>query len=324
MATAQSVVEVIRDALSEVTAVALVYAASIPRLTWRIVTFAVLLSVSALIAAPLDPWGLSATIALAGGSALFMARREVRRPEAPEGQGGGSDRPGAGMSSDEDRLLLTAGITHELRTPLTILKGRLHGIEDGVILADHDETATLLRQVDHVLEIVNDLDLLAKADLGRLALRCEQINPADVARAVALDLRPLFACHDMQIVEEYDDILMMADPVRLTQILTNLVTNAAKHSSPGGTIMIEVEATDDAVRLRVFDEGPGFAPADRERLFTPFWRSSATMKRAGCPGTGMGLALTARLVEAHGGRIGAENRTDRSGACFEVVLPVKA
>ncbi|MFT3967548.1 MAG: HAMP domain-containing sensor histidine kinase [Sphingobium sp.] len=225
-------------------------------------------------------------------------------------------------SSADERLMVTAGVTHELRTPLTILKGRLHGIEDGVIKPDPDETARLLRQVEHVLAIVNDLDTLTQADLGRLSLQRREVNLVEIAAAVVSDLRPLLARHGMEIVEAYENVHLLADPIRITQIVTNLLTNASKHSPAGGRITMQVEASGKTAWLSVMDEGPGFAPSDSERLFTPFWRSAATIKRPGCPGTGIGLALTARLVAAHGGNITAENRQDRSGACFRVVLPI--
>jgi signal transduction histidine kinase len=251
-----------------------------------------------------------------------------RKSETVEGAGlrtvgdTGPDTSPASPAAEgrDERLMLAAGVTHELRTPLTILKGRLHGIEDGVISADGDETARLLRQVDHVLEIVNDLDMLAQVGLGRLTLCRKTVRLADVVGAVVSDLRPLFARHNIDIVEQYDYSSIEADAMRMTQIVTNLITNAAKHSPVGGRISIDVERRDADIWLSVRDEGPGFAQADRDRMFAPFWRSTATVNRPGCPGTGMGLALTARLVEAHGARITAENRTDRSGACFQVIL----
>jgi signal transduction histidine kinase len=221
------------------------------------------------------------------------------------------------------RRMLTAGVTHELRTPLTILKGRLHAIEDGVILPDDGETARLLRQVEHVLRIVEDFDLLSQNESGAPTLHRRSIGLSEVVGAVVSDLRPLFERHEIVIAESYDgEAVIHADPVRLTQIATNLITNAAKHSAVGGRILIDVERRGGQAWLSVRDEGPGFAPADREHMFAPFWRSKASVARPGCFGTGMGLALTAGLVEAHGGRIVAENRTDTSGACFKVAFPI--
>lgn len=233
------------------------------------------------------------------------------------------DATAAESRKRQQRRMLTAGVTHELRTPLTILKGRLHAIEDGVILPDDGETARLLRQVEHVLRIVEDFDLLSQAEGGAPTLRKQTVSLGDAIGAVASDLRPLFERHDITIAEAYDaDVIIHADPARLIQIATNLITNAAKHSPKGGQILIDVVRRDGQAWLSVRDEGPGFAPADREHMFAPFWRSKASVERPGCFGTGMGLALTAGLVEAHGGRIVAENRTDRSGACFQVAFPV--
>lgn len=220
------------------------------------------------------------------------------------------------------RMMMTAGVTHELRTPLTILKGRLHGIEDGVINPDVGETSRLLRQVEHVLAIVNDLDTLAQYELGRITMNRRSVDLCEIVGGVVADLKPLLARHDVTIFEDYAPVVLYADPVRLTQIVTNLVTNAAKHSVAGGQVLVRIAVQRGDVVISVLDEGPGFVPEDKESLFAPFWQSEATIRRPGCSGTGMGLALSARLVEAHGGRITAENRGDGPGARFDVMFPV--
>jgi signal transduction histidine kinase len=223
---------------------------------------------------------------------------------------------------ERERSHLTAGVSHELRTPLTILKGRLHGIRDGVIDGTPDETERLLRQVDHILHIVDDLDALAHADTGRLVLECEGIELGDVIRPVVADLQPLLARHGLRLEGAYRRARVYGDPHRLQQVFTNLLTNAAKHSLRGGKISVMIEVKDRQAVASVTDEGPGIAPGDEEHLFKPFWRSAATRNRPGCTGTGLGLTLTARLVLAHGGRIEVANRADRSGATFRVVLPL--
>lgn len=292
---------------------------------WLQLGVAALLSGATWLIRNLEPVVISLhSIFSADGQRASIRPRSAKRTTAPRTPATPSPQPCEPSQTPlrDERLLITAGVTHELRTPLTILKGRLHGIEDGVISPDEDETARLLRQVEHVLAIVNDLDTLAQADLGRLSLQRCEIDLAQIVGAVASDLRPLLARHEMEIVERYEDVRLFADPTRITQIVTNLLTNASKHSSTGGNILVDVALHEGKARLRVVDEGPGFSPADQDRLFTPFWRSDATIKRAGCPGTGMGLALTAKLVAAHGGEIMAENRQDRSGACFSVTLPI--
>jgi len=292
---------------------------------WLQLTVAALLSGGTWLWRVLEPVGTSLhAISKPKGQHTSIRRRSARRknaprvPTTPNPQTGGS----AETPPRDERLLITAGVTHELRTPLTILKGRLHGIADGVICPDENETARLLRQVEHVLAIVNDLDTLAKADLGHLSLQRCEIDLAQIVGAVVSDLHPLLARHGMEIVERYEKVRLLADPTRVTQIVTNLLTNASKHSAVGGKILVDVDLHQGEARLSVLDEGPGFLPADKDRLFTPFWRSDATIRRVGCTGTGMGLALTAKLVAAHGGQIFAENRQDRSGACFSVTLPI--
>lgn len=242
-------------------------------------------------------------------------------PRQPASTGNAHEGGDAAPNGDR-RMTRMAGVTHELRTPLTILKGRLHGIEDGVIALDGAEAARLLRQVDHVLALVNDLDTVAGYELGRFALDRRSVDLTQIVRRVVADLRPLLARHDLTLCEYYAPAVVNADPVRMTQIVTNVLTNAAKHSVSGGQVHVRVGVYGGDAVFSVLDQGPGLALADKERLFAPFWQSDATIKRPGCYGTGMGLALTARLVEAHGGRIMADNRSDAPGARFDVLIPV--
>jgi two-component system sensor histidine kinase AdeS len=224
-------------------------------------------------------------------------------------------------TADRRRTLIAAGIAHELRTPLTILKGRLHGLEDGVIVPGSDDAARLLRQVDHLLHITEDLGALAQADAGQLTLDRRRLNLDALLRETTADLRSLVAPRGIAFVERYAPAAVLGDPVRLTQIFTNILTNAIKHGPRDRTITIVTECIDGEVVTHILDEGPGFAPRDAAKLFTPFWRAPAN-RSAGRPGSGLGLTVSARLAEAHGGRITARNRSDRSGACFSVWLPI--
>jgi two-component system sensor histidine kinase AdeS len=221
----------------------------------------------------------------------------------------------------KERRLMTAGISHELRTPLTILKGRLHGIEDGVIEAETGETRRLLRQVEHILHIVEDLDWLTMAGNGALLLDRRIVDLEQIIGPGLSDLDGLLERHGVRISRDTQPAFIVGDPVRLTQIITNLVTNAAKHSHAGAQILVQIRTVDDQAVIRVIDEGPGFDPEDQDQLFMPYWRASAH-GRDDRPGRGLGLSLTADLVRAHGGHILAENRKDRSGACFCVSLPL--
>lgn len=228
---------------------------------------------------------------------------------------------GAIDTYERERSVLTAGVAHELRTPLTILKGRLHGLKDGVIDPAGGEADRLLRQVDHLLRIVGDLGTLALADAGRLTLDMKRVYLAEVCSAATSDMRPLISSLGIALDETYQATPVRGDAVRLTQIVTNLLTNAIKHASTGSTISVTVERRAGAAIACVTDEGPGFAPGEDRSLFIPFWRSGSNAA-AGRPGSGLGLALCAMMTQAHGGQIAAENRSDRAGARFIVSLPL--
>lgn len=222
---------------------------------------------------------------------------------------------------ERERQILTAGVAHELRTPLTILKGRLHGIEDGVIDPATGEASRLLRQVEHLLTLVNDLDTLARANLRQLSLDRREVDVGEVMRRVVADIRPVVAPRGVTLAEHYQPARVMADPVRLAQVFTNIVANAIKHAPNDCVVALDLRVEGGKAIASITDEGPGFPEDKRAMLFIPFWRDDAN-RDAGRPGAGLGLALAARLVEDHGGRISAYNRNDRSGAYFVVELPL--
>ena len=224
---------------------------------------------------------------------------------------------------ERERRVLTAGIAHELRTPLTILKGRLHGQIDGVIVADSDEPARLLRQVEQLSRLVEDLRTLAHADAGELQLDIRLVDATEIVATVIADHSTQAEAAGVSFKHVSTPAKVRADPVRLTQIVTNLVSNALKHSSRGGTVTVSAARRRDQMHIEVLDEGPGFDIADSKRMFMPFWRAN-TNRAAGRPGSGMGLALADQLTRLQGGTLTAENRTDRPGARFMLSLPVAA
>lgn len=223
---------------------------------------------------------------------------------------------------ERERTVLTAGIAHELRTPLTILKGRLHGLSDGVIDPAKGEADRLLRQVEQLSHLVEDLRTLAHADAGELGLDRRSVDLDRILGGVVADLRPTAATRGIRLIETSAAVRLIGDPVRLTQVFTNVLTNALKHAPDGSRIDVALFVAHGCAVASVIDEGDGFAPEDEQRLFMPFWRAGAD-KRAGRPGSGIGLTLAAKLIEAHEGRIVAKNRSDRSGACFSIWLPIE-
>ncbi|HXG40380.1 MAG TPA: response regulator, partial [Candidatus Limnocylindrales bacterium] len=216
-----------------------------------------------------------------------------------------------------------AAMSHELRTPLNAilgfselllapLRGQRLGEEEVREYAGHIHGAGR-----HLLELINDVLDLSKVEANRLELRYERV---DVARLVAETIdtvRPLAETKHQSLDRALPGALEAeADPARLRQIVYNLLSNAIKFTPPEGRVTVELGGDDHELRLVVVDSGPGIAPADQERIFAPFEQ----LTPGAGEGTGLGLALTRRLVETHGGRIELTS-SPGAGSRFSVILP---
>jgi two-component system sensor histidine kinase BaeS len=216
-----------------------------------------------------------------------------------------------GAFAEQDRLRrqLMADVAHELRTPLAILQGRVEGLLDGVYPRDESHLTELLEETRHLSRLVEDLGTLAHAEAGALELRKETVDLGDLVRDVAASLpRPV------AIVIPPDLPAVEADPVRIRQVLLNLLANALRHTPAEGAVAIEAEPRPREVLIRVRDNGSGIAPEDLPHVFERF------QKGAGSRGSGLGLAIARKLVLAHGGDIGIES-TPGKGTVVTVSLP---
>ncbi len=228
------------------------------------------------------------------------------------------------VRADQQRRQLTADVAHELRTPLSIIRGRLEGIQDGVYTATPDQVAVLLDETALLERLIEDLRLLALADAGQLPLYPEAFDPVlllhDVARSFAPQAQQEGITLQVAPAEELPEIA--ADPQRIAQVLGNLVSNALRHTPPGGTITLRAgwaTPAHAAVALTVADTGCGIAPADLPHLFERFWRADRARTRSG-GGAGLGLVIAKRLIEAHGGTITVQS-TPGQGTTFTCTLP---
>jgi two-component system sensor histidine kinase BaeS len=213
--------------------------------------------------------------------------------------------------AEQDRLRrqLLADVAHELRTPLAILQGRIEGLLDGVYPRDESHLAELLDETRHLSRLVEDLGTLAHAEAGALELRKESVDLGDLVRDVAASLpRPI----DVRVPADLPAVEV--DPVRIRQVLLNLLANALRHTPPEGAIAVEVEAQPQRILLRVRDSGSGIAPEDLPRIFERFQKGSDS------GGSGLGLAIARKLVLAHGGDIGIESAPGK-GTEVRVSLP---
>ncbi len=216
-----------------------------------------------------------------------------------------------GAFAEQDRLRrqLMADVAHELRTPLAILQGRIEGLLDGVYPRDEIHLAELLEETYHLSRLVEDLGTLAHAEAGALELRKEVVDLGDLIREVAATLpRPI-------AVEVPADLpAIEVDPVRIRQVLLNLLANAMRHTPAEGVILVEVQARPQRMLIRVRDSGSGIAPEDLPRLFERFQKGSDSR------GSGLGLPIARKLVLAHGGEIGIESAPGQ-GTVVTVSLP---
>jgi PAS domain S-box-containing protein len=219
-----------------------------------------------------------------------------------------------------------ANMSHELRTPLNSIIGFADILFDGEVPADspkhHELLGDILRSGRHLLQLINDVLDLAKIEAGKLDFRPEPIDLTQLVSEVAAVLRSIAASKQITIETLIDESLdsLMLDPGRLKQVLYNYVSNALKFTESGGRVTIRATPEGDAsFRISVEDTGIGIAPHDLPRLFIEFQQLDAgTAKRHA--GTGLGLALTKRIVEAQAGSVGVSS-VPGLGSTFYAILP---
>jgi signal transduction histidine kinase len=219
------------------------------------------------------------------------------------------------QEQDRQRRDLLADIAHELRTPLAVVQGRLEGVIDGVYARDDAQLSELLDETRALARLVADLGTLAHAERGVLALQREPTDIALLVYDAVRALEPEARSRGVRVsVEAADADVAPVDPVRLREVVLNLVANGIRHSERGAEVHVAVRHAPDHFSVRVRDTGPG-SPADElPRIFDRFQKGPRSQ------GTGLGLAISRHLVEAHGGQISAESTVGK-GSTFTVLLP---
>jgi signal transduction histidine kinase len=204
------------------------------------------------------------------------------------------------QANESQRKQLLADVTHELRTPLTVMQGNVEALLDGVHPADSAHIAPILEETKVLARLIDDLRTLSLAESGALALHRESVDIAGIARNVATAFSD--QAHRAQVAlgsSGTGATVVDADPVRVREVLVNLVANALRYTPAGGSVAIEVRAAAGGVETTVSDTGSGIAPDAVPGIFDRFSRSTDS------PGAGLGLAIAKGLVEAHGGTIQA-------------------
>jgi signal transduction histidine kinase len=234
------------------------------------------------------------------------------------------------QAQDQQRRHLMADIAHELRTPLTVIQGRLEGLLDGVYPRDETRLSQVLDDTRILARLVEDLRTLANAESGALTLRKEPTDLAvlihETATAFAAEAH---ARHVAVRVEDRKELpLVEVDPVRIREVLTNLLSNALRHTGGGGVVSVAAEVADTRektpgsrdtqVVVKVTDTGSGIPADDLPKIFDRFYKGRSSQD---AHGSGLGLTIARNLIVAHGGEIGAESR-EGHGTTMTFSLPL--
>ncbi|HVS39683.1 MAG TPA: ATP-binding protein [Gemmataceae bacterium] len=227
----------------------------------------------------------------------------------------------AGRRKDE----FLAMLGHELRNPLAPIRSaaQLLKLEGDGDARSQQAVEVIDRQVRHLARLVDDLLDVSRISRGQVKLRKEPVELAEVVRRAVEVSRPLIAARGHAFAESTprEPLWLVGDPVRLAQILTNLLNNAAKYTEPGGHIRLTAEKNDSCILWRVRDDGIGVAPELLPRLFHLFTQADRSLDRSQ-GGLGIGLALVKSLVEMHGGSVAAFSEGLGRGSEFVVRLPI--
>jgi two-component system, cell cycle sensor histidine kinase PleC len=221
-----------------------------------------------------------------------------------------------------------ANMSHELRTPLNAIIGFSELLEHGAVGPLEERQLKYVRSVltsgRHLLSLVNDVLDLSKVEAGRMKLDREWVPVALVVDSVWGVVEPLAHKQGLTLALELPENLppVQADPMRLKQVLYNLLSNAIKFTPPGGSVTLRARQEAERMVIEVVDTGVGVRKEDIPRLFREF-EQLAPVGDEKPEGTGLGLSLTRRLVELHGGQVTVESQVGQ-GSTFRVDLPIQA
>ncbi len=230
------------------------------------------------------------------------------------------------QQANESKSQFVSIVTHELRIPLTSIKGYTDLIRQGAVGAVNDQQMNFLgvirNNVERMATLISDLSDISRIERGKLKLEAVFIPLHGYVDETVNSLRHHVEEKSQTLVAEIPSELprVFADPNRVVQVLTNLISNAWKYTAEGGQITVKAYADDDVVRVEVIDTGIGISAADQAKLFSQFFRSESPAVREQT-GWGLGLNVTKRLVEIMGGKIGMRSKLNE-GSTFWFSLPM--
>ncbi|HYF95112.1 MAG TPA: ATP-binding protein [Symbiobacteriaceae bacterium] len=224
--------------------------------------------------------------------------------------------------TDRLRRELVSNLAHEIRTPLTNLQGYLEALRDGVIEANQEALASVHEEVMRLVRLVDALHQLARAD----AMRQQNFErtPADLDNLADQLVRVIRAGADARGIKLHHDpdarrVLVPVHADSIAQVMRNILRNAVQYTEEGGTIRVQSSVADSIYRFSCLNSGPGIAEEDLPFIFKRFYRSERA-RQGVKTGVGIGLAISKELVEAHGGRIGAQSKAGWTMVWFDLPL----
>jgi signal transduction histidine kinase len=220
----------------------------------------------------------------------------------------------------EDRLrrVLIADVAHELRTPIAVLQAETEALLDGLREPSPDALTSLRDETVRVGRMVDDLQVLASAEAAGLQLERRRLDLARIGAEAADSLASRYQAAGVTLDQDLPPTVVVGDPGRLHQVVTNLLANALKFTPAGGRVTLTIQTDGEDAVLEVVDTGPGVPPAEQSLVWERFYRGQAGRATGG---SGIGLAVVKELVAAHGGTV-ALHSPPAGGAAFEVRLPV--
>lgn len=227
------------------------------------------------------------------------------------------------QKAESNRQTMTADIAHELRTPLSVQRAHLEALEDGIYPLEPENLHPIYEQNLVLNRLVEDLRTLAMADAGQLQLERAPTDISRLTRRVVDSFMPRALAQGVQLVFTPlpDPKILQLDPGRIEQILTNLLSNALRHSPANGKIHLDIKTEVRQVTITIRDEGSGIPAHALDHVFERFYRADRSRTREE-GGSGLGLAIARQLAEAHAGALHASNHPD-GGALFSLVLPTQ-
>jgi signal transduction histidine kinase/ActR/RegA family two-component response regulator len=267
-----------------------------------------------------DAQGLPMTIASLQQKTLAL-QTEVARRTAVEQTLRRREKELAAASQAKDEFLAMLG--HELRNPLSPIVTALQLMKMRGDIKSSKEQAVIQRQVDHLIRLVDDLLDVSRITQGKVELRCESVEIAQVL-AKAVEMASLLLeqrRHQLTIAVPSSGLLWRGDSTRLAQVVANLLTNAARYTEPGGHVFLSAVRESDQIVIRVKDTGKGLGKEMLTNVFQLFFQGHQGIDRAE-GGLGIGLALVRNLVELHGGTVQADSDGPGRGSEFTVRLPI--